>query len=212
MGTVGVAHGARPLDYLRLLTSAHRGLVIHGSYLDDAEIALLGANAERMTVVYCPRTYEFFHDIHAGSNRGPHAEREEYNQHAEREEYNAGYPLEKMLAAGVAVALGTDGRGSSPDLSLFDEMRCVARRYPTVSRDRILRMGTLGGAAALGRSDDLGTLEVGKRADLTIIALPDREAADPHELLFDPAASVVGCRCRGISSPGAFQRRRADLA
>ena len=102
--------GTRPLDYLRLLASAHRALVVHGNYLDDEEIAFLGANAGRMSVVYCPRTHDWF---------------------AHRD-----YPLEKMLAAGATVALGTDGRGSSPDLSLLGEMRFAARRHPGVPPGR----------------------------------------------------------------------------
>ena len=115
------------MDYLRLLASAHRALVIHGNYLDDEEIAFLGANAARMTVVYCPRTHDWF--------------------------AHSPYPLEKMLAAGVAVALGTDGRGSSPDLSLLAEMRFAAQRHPAVRLDRILQMGTILAARALGWDD-----------------------------------------------------------
>jgi aminodeoxyfutalosine deaminase len=140
--------------------------VIHGSYLDDEEIAFLAANAARMSVVYCPRTHEFFR--------------------------RAAYPLEKMLAAGVSVALGTDGRGSSPDLSLLAEMRLAAQRHPSVGFERILQMGTIVGAKALGWEQQVGSLEPGKRADLAIVSLPDRDAADPHELLLDSTEPVVG--------------------
>ncbi len=80
--------GTRPLEYLRLLAQAHRALVIHGNYLDDEEIGFLGTNAERMAVVYCPRSHAWF-------GHSP-------------------YPLEKMLAAGVAAALGTDGEARRP--------------------------------------------------------------------------------------------------
>ncbi len=162
----------RPLDYLRRLAEAHRALVIHGNYLNDEEIAFLGANAARMSVVYCPRSHDWFaHDE---------------------------YPLRKMLAAGATVALGTDGRCSTPDLSLLGEMRFAARRHPGVPPERILRMGTLAGARALGREAEIGSLSPGKLADMTIVALPDRDAADPHELLFDSTEPVVGCYCRGI--------------
>ena len=163
--------GARPIEYLRLLVSAHRTLVIHGNYLDDEEIGFLGANAARMTVVYCPRTHDWFrHDP---------------------------YPLEKMHAAGVAVALGTDGRGSSPDLSLLAEMRFVARRHPAVSLHRILRMGTILGAKALGRQNRVGSLEPGKQANLLVVALPDGDATDPHELLLHSEQPIVACYCNG---------------
>ena len=166
--------GTRPLEYLKRLASAHRVLVIHGGYLDDEEIALLGGRADRMSVVYCPRTHDWF----ARGN----------------------YPLEKMLTAGVAVALGTDGRGSSPDLSLLAEMRFAARRHPAVGLDRILRMGTFDGAEALGWDEHVGSLEPGKQADLAIVALPDCKTADPHELLFESEKTIIGRYFRGVET------------
>jgi aminodeoxyfutalosine deaminase len=163
---------SRPLDYLQVLAETHRALVIHGNYLDDEEIAFLGGHCDRMSVVYCPRTHDWF---------------------AHRD-----YPLAKMLAAGATVALGTDGRGSSPDLNMLAEMRFAAQKYPSVALADILRMATINGARSLGRAEEFGSIECGWRADLAIVALPDRAADDPHELLFDPAASVVGCYCRGV--------------
>jgi cytosine/adenosine deaminase-related metal-dependent hydrolase len=163
--------GTRPMDFLRLLASAHRALIVHGNYLDDEEIAFLGANAAHIAAVYCPRTHDWF--------------------------AHAPYPLEKMLAAGATVAVGTDGRGSSPDLNLFEELRFAARRHPDVAWSQILRMGTMDGAKALGREKEIGSLAEGKQADLAIVALPDRDAADPHELLFDSAEPVTACYCRG---------------
>jgi cytosine/adenosine deaminase-related metal-dependent hydrolase len=156
---------ARPLDYLRTLAAAHRVLVIHGNYLDDEEIALVAAHRATTSVVYCPRTHAFFG--------------------------HAPYRLEEMRAAGANVALGTDSRASSPDLSVLAEMRAVARRHPAVAGDAILRMGTLAGARALGCESEVGTLEPGKSADLAIVALPDRDAANPHKLLLDSDLPVV---------------------
>jgi aminodeoxyfutalosine deaminase len=169
-----IALGTRPLVYLRRLASAHRALVVHGNYLDDEEIAFLGANAERMSVVYCPRSHDWF--------------------------AHRAYPLEKLLAADATVALGTDGRGSSPDLSLMGEMRFATQRHPSVPLAQILRMATFNGARALGREMEQGSLAPGKQANLAVVALPDRLAADPHELLFDPAATVVACYCRGVEA------------
>jgi 5-methylthioadenosine/S-adenosylhomocysteine deaminase len=79
-------------------------------------------------------------------------------------------------------------------------MRFAARRHPDVGLDRILRMGTIVGAKALGQEDELGSLMPGKRADLAIVALPDRDAADPHELLFDSTEPVVGCSFCGVEA------------
>jgi aminodeoxyfutalosine deaminase len=151
--------GMRPLDYLRALAAAHRTAIIHGNFLDEEEILFLGAHADRMAVVYCPRTHAYF-------RRAP-------------------YPLEKMLDSGVIIALGTDSRASSPDLSILNEMRQTAKNHPQVKPESILRMATFNGARALGRETELGTLEPGKKAVFTIIKLPCRDAADPHELLLD---------------------------
>ncbi|MFH1267960.1 MAG: amidohydrolase family protein [Planctomycetota bacterium] len=159
------------LDYLWELDPASRVLVVHGNYLADREIAFLAERSDRMAVVYCPRTHAFF-------------------AHAE-------YPLAKLLSSGATVALGTDSRASSPDLSVLAEMRFVARRHPSVGPDTVLRLGTINGARALGRDHRLGSLEVGKYADLAVVALPDRDAADPHELLFDSNLPVVATWYRG---------------
>jgi len=174
--------GSRPLDYLKLLATAPTALVIHGNYLDDEEIAFLGANAQRLSAVYCPRTHAHFG--------------------------HARYPLDKMLAAGVRVALGTDSRASAPDLSVLAEMRFVARRYPEIPMEVVLRLGTLDAAAALGRDKDYGSIEPGKRAALAVVSLPDRDAADPHELLFARDASPV---VRGISGARWCSRREPPL-
>ena len=163
-----IPHESQPLDYLRTLAAAPRALVVHGNYLNDEEIDFLGKHADRMTAVYCPRTHDWF---------------------AHRP-----YPLAKMLSAGVPVALGTDGRGSSPDLNLFEEMRFAAQKHPSVGREHILRMGTLFGAMALGQAVERGSIEVGKRAELTIIRLPERETSNPYELLFDQQSSIFNLR------------------
>jgi cytosine/adenosine deaminase-related metal-dependent hydrolase len=166
--------GTRPLDYLARLARASRALVIHGNYLDDEEIALVAEHAERMAVVYCPRTHAYF-------GHEP-------------------YPLEKMLTAGVPVALGTDSRASSPDLDLFAEIRAASAKHPNVPREAILRLGTLAGAVALGLQHHVGTLEPGKLANLTAVSLRPDAGGDPHDLLFDAGGEVVHRLYRGTSN------------
>jgi cytosine/adenosine deaminase-related metal-dependent hydrolase len=144
--------------YLQQLARSPHALVVHGNYLGDEEIQYIAQHNESMSVVYCPRTHAYFkHDA---------------------------YPLAKLLGAGVNVALGTDSRASNPDLSLLAEMRHVARHHD-VPLDEVLQMGTLRGARALGFEHQVGSLSPRKRADLAVVALPDRDARDPHELLFD---------------------------
>jgi cytosine/adenosine deaminase-related metal-dependent hydrolase len=152
-----IPRGSRPMDYLRMLAEAPRALVIHGNYLDEDERAFLAANTDRMSLVYCPRTHAYF-------DHPP-------------------YPLRELLAGGVRVALGTDSRASNPDLDLLAEMRYVARRFPAVARDAILRMGTLNGAEALGRAAEIGSITPGKAANLIAVPLPAGEQGQPQDLL-----------------------------
>jgi len=89
-------------------------------------------------------------------------------------------PVAGMLAAGVRVGLGTDGAASNNDLDMWEEMRLAAflqkvdRMDPEVlPADTVLSMATTGGATAIGLGDSIGSLEVGKRADLIQVAFDD---------------------------------------
>jgi 5-methylthioadenosine/S-adenosylhomocysteine deaminase len=89
-------------------------------------------------------------------------------------------PVTEMLDAGVLVGLGTDGAASNNDLDMWEEMRLasflqkVDRMNPEVlPASTVLRMATIGGAAAIGLSDTTGSLEVGKQADLIQVAFDD---------------------------------------
>jgi cytosine/adenosine deaminase-related metal-dependent hydrolase len=162
-----IPRGSRPLDYLRQLTRAQRSLAIHGNYFDAEEIAFAGAQRERISVVYCPRTHAYF-------GHEP-------------------YPLEAMLAAGVRVALGTDSRASNPDLNLLREVQFGSVLFPRVDPAVLLRMATLDAAEALGLGDVVGSITVGKRAELVTVRCDD-DFRDPYAPLF-----ALGAR---LTSPG----------
>ena len=85
-------------------------------------------------------------------------------------------PLPKYFAAGVPVSLGTDGSVSNNDLSMFGAMdlgcklQKLAHKNPAIiSAADALRMATYEGAKALGLEKEIGSLEVGKKADITIV-------------------------------------------
>jgi len=89
-------------------------------------------------------------------------------------------PVTDMLKAGVRVGLGTDGAASNNDLDMWEEMRLAAllqkveQMNPEVmSAGTVLDMATSGGATAIGLGDDIGSLEIGKRADLIQVAFDD---------------------------------------
>jgi 5-methylthioadenosine/S-adenosylhomocysteine deaminase len=105
-------------------------------------------------------------------------------------------PVPEMLAAGVAVGLGTDGAGSNNDLDLWQEVDTAAKLHkvaaldPTVLPAReALALATIGGARALDLDGEIGSLEAGKRADLIVVAAdrihqqPQRPAENPYSLL-----------------------------
>ena len=84
----------------------------------------------------------------------------------------------EMLAAGITVGIGTDGPVCNNSLSLFEEMKFASliqkatRLDATVlPAEQILRMATINGARALGLGDRIGSLEVGKQADLLLLDL-----------------------------------------
>ena len=115
-----------------------RLLAVHVNYLapGDAEI-LARASAP---VVHCPRSHDYFeHDP---------------------------FPFAELSKAGVNICLGTDSLASSrksgnqsPTLNLWDEMRLFAKKHPTVSPRHILEMTTTRAAEALGKEEEIGSLE-----------------------------------------------------
>jgi len=89
-------------------------------------------------------------------------------------------PVTNMLEAGVRVGLGTDGAASNNDLDMWEEMRLasflqkVEQMNPEVlSANTVLRMATSGGATAIGLGDTIGSLEVGKHADVIQVGFDD---------------------------------------
>ncbi len=81
-------------------------------------------------------------------------------------------PIRRFYASGVRVAIGTDSLASVADLNLFSEMAEVRRLAPDVPARRILTSATLDGATALGFASDLGSISVGKRAELLAVRVP----------------------------------------
>ena len=103
-------------------------------------------------------------------------------------------PVKEMLERGINVSLGADGAPCNNRLDMFTEMRTAALLQKVLhGPDALparsaLRLATIEGARALGLEDELGSLETGKRADITIINL-ERLHCAPHTA--DPISSIV---------------------
>ena len=103
-------------------------------------------------------------------------------------------PIPACLEAGMNVSLGTDGAASNNTTDMFDTLRLASLIHKGVCRDatamsaaKAVRMATIGGARALGMEKMLGTLEVGKKADI-ILFDPARIRSIP---VHDPVAALA---------------------
>lgn len=90
-----------------------------------------------------------------------------------------------MLEHGISVSLGADGAACNNRLDMFTEMRTAALIQKALRGSQVLtaltalRMATIRGARALGLSDEIGSIEIGKRADIQILNL-NRIHTTPH--------------------------------
>ena len=103
-------------------------------------------------------------------------------------------PVDTLQKRGINVSLGTDGAASNNDLDMLGEMRTAAMLAKAVAQSAValpaheaLAMATINGARALGWDTQIGSLEVGKRADITAISLADLES----QPIFDPVSHIV---------------------
>lgn len=165
--------GCTPVEYAeRLGWLGDDVWLAHGVHLDDRAIARLGATGTG--VAHCPSSNA---RLGAGMAR-----------------------VRELLDAGVPVGLGVDGSASQEASHLGEELRqalYTARQRGgpgALSAKQTLRLGTMGGARCLGRQDDLGSIEVGKLADLVLWRLDGlgHEGIDDKlvALVFGPAAPV----------------------
>ncbi len=156
-------YGMSPLDRmdsLGLLTD--RLLAVHMTQLDDADIARLARAG--VHVLHCPASNL---KLASGICR-----------------------VADLDAAGVNVAIGTDGAASNNTLDMFAETRLAALLAKGASGDpeavpaaRALSMATINGARALGMDDRIGSIEVGKCADLAAVDLSGLSTAPVHQVI-----------------------------
>jgi 5-methylthioadenosine/S-adenosylhomocysteine deaminase len=103
-------------------------------------------------------------------------------------------PIPEMLRAGITIGLASDGPASSNNHSLFQAMKFAALVQKgfhgdatIITAQQVLQMATIGGARAVGLGDEIGSIEVGKKADLVLVDLTDSFATPIH----DPVSALV---------------------
>jgi 5-methylthioadenosine/S-adenosylhomocysteine deaminase len=137
--------------------------------------------------------------------------------------YAIGQPrLIEMWRKGVAIGLGTDGAAGFGTLDIF-QVAHVARvgqqavsgtpfhiRTP-ISSEEILKIATRGGARALGIGDDIGSLEVGKKADLLLVDCTEMDQVPVYDPLFVAATVVVGRDVRSVIIDGRLVMKEREI-
>ena len=159
--------GVRPMQRLYDLgLLSPRLLCVHATQVNDEDLALLKQTAAH--VIHCPES-----NLKLAS----------------------GFcPVARLLASDVNVAIGTDGAASNNDLDMFSEMRTAAMLAKACSGDaaavpayQALQMATINGAKAMGLDQKIGTLEVGKCADITAVRLDSLNTMP----LYNPVSQLV---------------------
>lgn len=118
-------------------------------------------------------------------------------------------PVPEMLEKGINVCIGTDGAASNNSLNLFHEMSLLAlihkgvKRTPQcISAARNFRIATINGAKALGLSEEIGSLEVGKKADIAILNLNTPSLTPRNNLLAGLSYSANGSEVETVIIDG----------
>jgi 5-methylthioadenosine/S-adenosylhomocysteine deaminase len=159
--------GKRPVVHLHDIGILNESLIgVHAVHLEDEEIELLAQNKVR--VVHSPESNM---KLASGMAR-----------------------ISEMLKKGIALGLGTDGCASNNNLDLFSEMGTAAKLGKVRTLDpvdmgaaAVLNMATAWGAKVLELENEIGTIEVGKKADIITIGL-----GKPHLVpLYNPLSTIV---------------------
>jgi len=162
-----VKHGERPVSRLERLGLLGPHLIaVHAVHLNEHEVELFARH--KVSVAHCPHS-----NLKLGSGLAP---------------------ISKLLDSSVNFGIGTDGSASNNQLDLLQETRTAAllakgstQNAAAFNAHQALYAMTMGGATALGREHDLGSIEAGKHADLVMIAL-DSPRLQP---VYDPVSQLI---------------------
>src|SRR2546423_7200510 len=127
-------------------------------------------------------------------------------------------PVPEMLKVDLPVGLGTDGGASNNDLNLWEEMDTAAKLHKLISKDpkvvtaqEAFEMATIRGARALHLEKEIGSLEVGKRADIVIVDLDDLNQTPYYNIYSDLVYATKASDVRSVVIEGRVVMRDRRL-
>jgi len=199
-------HVAETKQELDQMQSEHRMTPVE--YLDS--IGILDANT---LLAHCVWTYD--HDIEIIAKQNAKIS---HNPESNMKLAAGVAPVPRCLDSGITVGLGTDGCASNNNLDLFQEMDTTAKLHKVINHNptvmdakSVIIMATIAGAKAISLDNEIGSIEVGKQADLIII-----DTDKPHLTpLYNPVSHIVyaasGSDVRDVLVAGEFLVRNRKL-
>ena len=182
--------GLRNVAYLDSLgISGAHVLLAHCIHLDDEEMETLART--KTNVAHCPSS-----NLKLGSGIAR---------------------VSEMLARGISVSLGADGAACNNRLDMFTEMRTAALLQKALHGPevlpaaRALRMATIDGARAMGLENEIGSLEIGKRADVIIVDLKQLHSSPKQDVISSLAYSAQPSDVRVTIIDGRVVMRDGEL-
>jgi 5-methylthioadenosine/S-adenosylhomocysteine deaminase len=164
---VNSEHGLSPIQYLdRIGILDQDTLLVHCVWIDDRDVETVASRKSAVS----------------------------HNPESNMKLASGIAPVQSLMEAGIAVGLGTDGCASNNTLDLFQAMDMTAKLHKVHSLDptaldakTVLQMATIDGARAIGLDQQIGSLEVGKQADIIII-----DTCRPHLTpMYHPSSHLV---------------------
>jgi 5-methylthioadenosine/S-adenosylhomocysteine deaminase len=126
-------------------------------------------------------------------------------------------PVAKLLEEEVSVSLGADGAACNNRLDMFTEMRTAALLQKVLhgpevlAASSVLRMATIDGARALGLESEIGSLELGKRADVAVVNLEGLHTTPEAEIVSSLVYAAEASDVRNVVIDGRLVMRDREL-
>jgi 5-methylthioadenosine/S-adenosylhomocysteine deaminase len=224
VNTDALRQGMRDLSHA-LATPIHTHLA-EGTYEVDYAIAQWGVRPAE----YLEKTHCFDHYVHAAhsvllsaNEVDLYAQRDVSACHCALNNYRMGFPrVIEMMRRNLRIGFGTDGAATRASLDMFQVLHgAVVGLQATggtpyhvdlpVTHEQILRQALRGGAAAARLSDSIGSLEVGKRADIVLVGTDDPDQFPVVDPLITLAESTVGRDVQTVLIDGRVVLRDGEL-